>query len=215
MADRYSLEAQPRAITGKKVSQLRRQGLVPAVVYGANIAPVHVQIPYRPLEVTLMKAGGTHLIDLKVEDTTLTVLAREVQRDVLRADIRHVDFFAVDESSTIRVEVPLHFINESAAVEARLGILTAGPTTLTVETLPSKLLSQVEIDLSRMPHVGDALYVRDLNLGEGIQIVNDPDEMVARISPVVTATEEEAETEVTPAEVEIIQKGKIDEEEVE
>lgn len=213
MADRYTLEAQARVITGKKVSQLRRQGLVPAVVYGARIAPVHVQIPYRPLEVTLMKAGGTHLIDLNVDGNPLIVLAREVQRDVLRADIRHVDFFAVDESSTIRVEVPLHFVNESAAVESRLGLLITGPSSLTVESLPSKLVSQIEIDLSRMPNVGDALYVRDLSLGEGIQIVNDPDELVARINPVVVVTDEETEAEATPAEVEIIQKGKIEEDE--
>lgn len=215
MADRYTIEAQPRAITGKKVNQLRRQGLVPAVIYGAHISPVHVQIPYRPLEVTLMKAGGTNLIDVKVDGSTLTVLAREVQRGVLRADIRHVDFFAVDESSTIRVDVPLHFVNESAAVESRLGQLVTGPSSLTIETLPSKLLSQIEIDLSRIPNVNDTLYVRDLQLGEGIAIVNDPDEMVARISPVSTATEEETETEATPAEVEIISKGKAEEEEAE
>ncbi|MBI5670399.1 MAG: 50S ribosomal protein L25 [Chloroflexi bacterium] len=213
MADKYTLEAQPRTITGKKVSQLRRQGLVPAVVYGARVAPVHIQIPYRPLEVTLMKAGGTHLIDLQVDGNTLVVLAREVQRDVLRADIKHVDFFAVDESTKIRVDVPLHFINESPAVEANLGILAAGTTNLTIETLPSKLLSQIEIDLSRLANVGDALYVRDLNLGEGIQIVNDPDEMVVRVSPIATAVEEETTEEATPAEVEIISKGKAEEEE--
>lgn len=215
MADKYTLEAQPRTITGKKVKQLRRQGLVPAVVYGARVAPVHVQIPYRPLEVTLMKAGGTHLIDLQVDGNTLVVLAREVQRDVLRGDIKHVDFFAVDEATKIRVDVPLHFVNESPAVESNLGLLITGPTTLSVETLPSKLLSQIEIDLSRLPNVGDSLYVRDLNLGEGIQIINDPDELVVRVSPVAAAVEEEPTEEATPAEVEIISKGKAEEEEEE
>lgn len=217
MADRYSLDAQPRTIIGKKVSQLRRQGLVPAVIYGPRIAPVHVQIPYRPLELTLLKAGGTHLIDIKVDGGSYTVLAREVQRHVLRADIQHVDFFAVDESTKIRVDVPIHFVNESPAVASHLGLLITGTTTLAVETLPSKLLSQIEIDVSRLVNVGDALYVRDLNLGPDAAIVNDPDEMIVRVNPIVTAAEEEAEeaAEATPAEVEIISKGKEEEEEEE
>ncbi|NWG15673.1 MAG: 50S ribosomal protein L25 [Chloroflexi bacterium] len=217
MAEKYVLDAQSRTIVGKKVSQLRRQGLVPAVVYGARLAPVHIQIPYRPLEVTLMKAGGTHLIDIQVDGGTYTVLAREVQRDILRSDILHVDFFAVDESTKIRVEVPIHFVNESPAVEARLGVLMAGSTTLTLETLPSKLLSVVEVDISGLAAVGDSVYVRDLNLGPDVTIVSDPDEMIVRVSQTAAARsiEEEAleEAESTPAEVEIIQKGKIEEDE--
>lgn len=216
MAEKYVLEAQSRATTGKKVSQLRRQGLVPAIVYGAHIAPVNIQIPYRPLEVTLMKAGGTHLIDIQVDGDVYTVLAREVQRDVLRSDILHVDFFAVDEATKIRVEVPIHFVNESPAVEARLGVLMTGPTTLTVETLPSKLLSQIEVDISGLTAVGDAVYVRDLKLGPDVTVVNDPDEMIVRISQTAAARaleEEEAEEAATPAEVEIIQKGKVEEDE--
>lgn len=215
MADRYTLDAQARTITGKKVSQLRRQGLVPAVIYGPRITPVHVQIPYRSLELTLLKAGGTHLIDISVDGGNYTVLAREVQRHVLRSDIQHVDFFAVDETAKIRVEVPIRFVNESPAVESRLALLITGTTTLAIETLPSKLLSQIEIDISRLVNVGDTLYVRDLNLGPDATIVNDPDEMIVRVNPIVTAVEEEAEEAATPAEVEIISKGKEEEEEEE
>ena len=215
MADRYTIEAQPRTITGKKVSQLRRQGLVPAVIYGPRITPVHVQIPYRSLELTLLNAGGTHLIDIKVDGGSYTVLAREVQRHVLRSDIRHVDFFAVDESAKIRVEVPIRFVNESPAVESRLGLLNTGSTTLTIETLPSKLLSQVEVDLSTLVNIGDSIYVHDLNLGPDAAIINDPDDLIVRVNPIVTAVEEEVEAEATPAEVEIISMGKEEEEEEE
>ncbi len=216
MAQNYTLEAQPRAVTGKKVSQLRTQGLVPAVVYGPRQTPVHVQIPYRPLQLALMQAGGTHLIDLRVADNMYTVIAREVQRDVLRGDILHVDFFAVDEASTIRVEVPVHFTGESPAVLARKGILITGLTMLSIETLPSKLVDRIDIDLSSLVEVGDAVHVRDVKVDAGITILNDPDEMIARISqtPAARAAEEEAEeAEASPAEVEIIQKGKIEEEE--
>lgn len=215
MAQNYALEAQPRDVVGKKVNRLRAQGLVPVVVYGPRQAPLHLQIPFRPLQIALMKAGGTHLIDLKVNNGTYTVIAREVQRDVLRGDILHVDFFAVDEAANIRVDVPVHFTGESPAVLGRKGILITGLTMLAIETLPSKLLDRIEIDLSGLTEVGDAVHVRDVTLPPGIAILNDPDEMIARISQTsaARAAEEEAEeVSASPAEVEIIQKGKVEEE---
>jgi large subunit ribosomal protein L25 len=218
VAENYVLEAQPRTVVGKKVSQLRRQGLVPVALYGPKVKPMSLQIPYRPLQIALMKAGGTNLIDIQVDGSTQTVLAREVQRDVLRGDILHVDFFVVDLTVSIQIDVPLHFINEAPAVSTRKGILITGPTVLTIETLPSNLLSEIEIDLSGLNEVGDAIHVRDVTLGAGIVIINDPDEMIARISQTPAARSEEAEElegDATAGEVEIIKKGKGDEEEEE
>lgn len=218
MSENVVLEATPRTITGKKVSQLRREGQVPVVVYGPKTEPRNLQIAYRPLQIALMNAGGTHLIDLKSDGTTATVLAREVQRDILRGDILHVDFFAVDLKAKISIDVPIHFTGESPAVASRKGILLTGPAMLTIETLPSHLLDEVEVDLSTLNEIGDAIHVRDLKLGEDIAVLNDPDEMIARISQPAAARAEEAEAleaaeaEGAPAEVEIIKKGKADEE---
>jgi len=215
VAESYVLEAQPRSVVGKKVSRVRREGLVPAVIYGPKIEPVTVQIPYRPLQLTLLKAGGTHLIDIKSDGKTHTVLAREVQRDILRGDIMHVDFFAVDLKAKISIDVPLHFINESPAVAAKKGVLLTGPTVLTIETLPSHLLDRIEIDISGLAEVGDSIHVRDIKLDAEITILNDPDEMIARITQTSAARSEEAEEaeEAAIGEVEIIKKGKSDEEE--
>jgi len=215
VAESYVLEAQPRSVVGKKVSRVRREGLVPAVIYGPKIEPVTVQIPYRPLQLTLLKAGGTHLIDIKSDGKTHTVLAREVQRDILRGDIMHVDFFAVDLKAKISIDVPLHFINESPAVAAKKGVLLTGPTVLTIETLPSHLLDRIEIDISGLAEVGDSIHVRDVKLDAEITILNDPDEMIARVTQTSAARSEEAEEaeEAGIAEVEIIKKGKADEEE--
>jgi large subunit ribosomal protein L25 len=219
VAETFTLEAQPRSIVGKKVSQLRRQGLVPVVVYGPKVKSQSLQVPYRFLQATLAKAGGTHLIDLQVNGDTYTVLAREVQRDILKGDILHVDFFALDLTEVIQIDAPIHFVNESPAVQARKGILITGPAMLTIETLPSKLISQIDIDLSSLVEIGDAIYVRDLSLGPDIRIINDPDEMIARISQTSAARAEEAEeveeAEATPGEVEIIKRGKAEEEEEE
>lgn len=216
MAENLILEAEPRNIIGKKVGQLRRQGLVPVALYGPRIEPISAQIPYRPLELALLSAGGTHLIDLKMGGATHIVLARAVQRDVIRGDILHVDFFVVDESQVISTDVPIHFVNESPAVAAKKGILLAGPSMLTIETLPSKLLSVIQVDLSSLHEVGDSIYVHNLDLGEGIKILNDPDEMICRITQTSAARAEEeleaAELEGGAAEPEIIHKGKEEDE---
>lgn len=216
MAD-FTIEAEPRTIVGKKVSQLRANDIVPITVYGPKVEPMILQVPYRPLEVTLMKAGGTNLIDLKVNGKIQTVLAREVQRNVLKGTIIHVDFFAVDESTSIRTDVPVHFVGESPAVAAKKGILLTGTNTITIETLPSKLMHVIEVDLSVLVDVGDVITAGDLKLGEGIKIVNDPEDMIARISQTSAARAEEdleAETDmVTSAEPEVISKGKIEEDE--
>jgi large subunit ribosomal protein L25 len=219
VAENYVLEAQPRTVVGKKVGQLRRSGMVPVIVYGPKIEPINLQIPYRPLQIALMKAGGTNLIDIQYEGGSQVVLAREVQRDILRGDILHVDFFSVDLKAKIKIDVPIHFVNEAPAVQARKGILITGPAMLTIETLPSHLMSQIEVDLSNLNEIGDAVHVRDLKLDSDITILNDPDEMIARVSQTSAArSEEDAEAEAaeaTPGEVEIIKKGKEDEEEEE
>jgi large subunit ribosomal protein L25 len=217
VAENYVLEAQPRTVVGKKVGRLRREGLVPVVVYGPKTEPINLQIAYRPLQIALMKAGGTNLIEIRYEGGSQVVLAREVQRDIIRTDITHVDFFAVDLLAKISIDVPIHFAGESPAVQARKGILVTGPTMLTIETLPSHLMSQIEVDISGLNEIGDAIHVRDLKLDADITIINDPDEMIARISQTSAARSEEDEAaeaaEAAAGEVEIIKKGKADEEE--
>jgi len=210
----FVLDAETRVITGKKVSQLRNQGLVPVTVYGAKIQPINLQIPYRALEVTLLKAGGTNLIDLKVAGKTHTVLAREVQRDVLKGKILHADFFAVDATSKIRYAIPVHLVGESFAVSSKRGILLTGTPTVTVETLPTHLLQGVEVDITPLREVGATITVGDLNLGEGVTVLDDPEEMIVRIAQ-TSAQRAEAEAEeeaATMSEPEVIHKGKVEEE---
>jgi large subunit ribosomal protein L25 len=212
VAETYTLDAQPRAVVGKKVSQLRNAGVVPAVIYGPRQSPINVQIPYRALEIALMKAGGTHLIEMTVDGSKHTVLAREVQRDVLRGSILHVDFFAVSADTRITADVPVHFVGESPAVTARKGMLLTSANTLTIEVLPKDLISQIDVDISGLAELGDSIHVRDLTLNPDIQLKADPDDMLARIVALPTETEEVTAEAPTSAEPEVIQKGKQEEE---
>jgi large subunit ribosomal protein L25 len=212
----YVIEAEARSIVGKKVKQLRAQGIVPITVYGPKIEPLTLQVPYRPLQVTLMKAGGTHLIDVKVKGKTHTVLAREVQRDKLKGSILHVDFFAVDLKAKVTTHVPIQLVGESPAIVAKLGILLTGVNAVSIETLPTDLIDAIEVDLSGLKEVGDAIHVKDLKVSDKITILNDPEDMIARITQTSAARSEEeeaAEEAAVSAEVEVITKGKEEEEE--
>ncbi|MBZ0296498.1 MAG: 50S ribosomal protein L25 [Anaerolineae bacterium] len=215
----FTFEAQPRTVVGKKVRQLRNEGLVPIVVYGPKIEPMHLQVPYRPLELVLMNAGGTNLIDVTVSGKTQTVVAREVQRDILKGTILHADFFAVSEDMVITTEVHITYVGESPVVASREGILLPGTTSLSIETLPKYLVNQIEVDLSGLTEIGAAVHVRDLDLGEHINILNDPEEMIVRVAQPAAAraeeegTEEEGMEEEGEGEVEVIGRGKREDEE--
>lgn len=213
MAD-YILEAQPRTVTGKKVGQLRRDGFVPMTVYGPSLQPVNLQVAYRPLEVLLAKAGGTHLINVKADGKTYTVLVREVQRNVITRRMLHVDLFALDLTAKLKTDIPVRYVGESPAVQAKLGVLMTGPATLHVELLPSALIDYIEVDISTLTEVGMAIYVSDIKISDEITILNDPEELVARVTQTSAARSEidEAEAEATSVEPEVISKGKEDEE---
>ena len=193
----FQLAAQTRQAQGKKNRQLRRQGFVPGIVYGPSTAPMSVQFPYREIEVTLMNAGGTNLIDIEVGGEVYPSLAREVQRDVVRGDILHVDFLAVDQTQRISVEVPILVEGVSPVVAAREGILITGRSSLTLEVYPSDIRDRIIIDLTRLTDLGDEVLVRDLTFGENVTVHNDPNEMLAKIvQPAAARAEEDLEGEI-------------------
>lgn len=188
----FQLAAEARQAQGKKNRQLRREGYVPGIVYGPSIEPISVQFPYRSVEVMLMNAGGTNLIDIEVDGDSYPSLAREVQRDVVRGDILHVDFLAVDQTQRISVEVPIVMQGESPVVAAREGILITGRSSLTLEVFPSDIRDRVIIDLTELTEMGSEVLVRDLSFGESVTVHNDPNEMLAKIvQPAAARAEEE------------------------
>lgn len=208
----FTIDAQPRTLTGKKVGALRREGFVPATVYGPKSAPVNIQIPYRPLEVALLKAGGSNLIDITTDGKTHTVLVREVQRNPITRKILHVDFFELDLTQRLRTDVPLQLVGESPAVAAKLGVLITGPTSLHVELLPSQLMDHIAVDISVLTEVGQSIHVSDIKVEEGVVILNDPDELIARVTQTAAARADEeeigAEEESGSLEPEVVRRHK-------
>ncbi|MFQ6001351.1 MAG: 50S ribosomal protein L25 [Anaerolineae bacterium] len=202
--EEIELGAQKRAVIGKQVKQLRRQGLVPAILYGQGREPLPLQIEERSLRRVLERVGSHHLITLRVGDDKepRMTLAREVQLDPITHALLHVDFYEVVMTEKITTEVPLVFIGQSPVMEKREGVLVRGLDSVEVECLPSNLIESIEVNLEDLVEIDQAILVGDLKVDPDVEILTDKEEVVAQILP-LRAVEEVVE-EVVPTEVEII-----------
>ncbi|HNR95631.1 MAG TPA: 50S ribosomal protein L25 [Anaerolineae bacterium] len=212
------LDAELRSMTGKAVKQLRRKGYVPGVVYGHHTAPMNVQVAERPLQLALRSAGTSHLITLNLPDQPAPkmVLVRELQRDPLKHTMQHVDFYEVIMTEKIKSDLPIILAGESRLVKSGNGLLLQGLDSVEIECLPGDLPPEITIDLSTLTEVGQTVLVRDLHVGDAVQILTDLDEMVVKILPPAAEEVEETPAPAEAAEVEVVgKKGKAEEEETE
>jgi large subunit ribosomal protein L25 len=213
MAEEYLLTAEPRTVLGKQVGQLRRAGSIPAILYGSHVqTPLPLKIDEKTLTQIIANAGRNRLIQLTVDTgATRLVLAREVQRNPLTRRIVHVDFQEVSMSEKLTTEVPLVLIGTSPAVTRGEGLLIHGINTVQIRVLPADLIPNIEVDVSGLESLNQSLFVKNLKVNEKVEILTPGDEMVAKVVPV----KEEViavEAPVAAAEVEVIKKGKIEEE---
>lgn len=198
------LNAELRNITGKAVKHLRREGSVPAVVYGHHIEPVSLRIQEGALRQALKDAGTTRLITLNVAGLkgSKRVLVRELQRDAISHAMLHVDLYEVIMTERISAEVPVILIGESPPVEKSEGILFQGLNTIEIECLPGDLLPSIEVNLAELTFIDDAVLVRDLKLSDAVEVLADPEDIIVKILP-LEAEEIEAVVEEAP-EVEVV-----------
>ncbi len=212
--DRLTVAAEPRTITGKKVKQLRRNGVVPAVIYGRNES-VNIQLEDKSLYRVLRQTGSTQLLDIKLLDARHTVLAREIQQHVTRGDLIHVDFFEVNMSQTITSEAALMLVGVAGEEAQGMGTVVLATQSVEIECLPGDLISEIEVDRARIETPDDVLYVSDLTAPKGVTILTDSGKVIARFEYMQTEEEVEAEEleETSVEDVEVIEKGKEEEEE--
>lgn len=210
--ERIELETQKRKVLGKKVKNLRHEGLIPAVLYGHEVESVPLQVEEQELNRVLAQAGGHRLITLKIGRSRKPqmALARDVQWDVLTGKPLHVDFYAVVMTEKITTEVPLVFTGEAPAVSKEGAILLQGLDEVEIECLPGDLIEAIEVDLSGLEEMDQAIYVKDLPLPPTIDLLTDTEELVAKIAWAAAEEEEEEEevVPIAPEEVEVIAKGK-------
>ncbi len=205
------LKAEQRQLTGKKVRHLRRDGYVPGVLYGHNIAPITLKIEERALDPVLQEAGTNRLITLTIggEHEPKRVLVRDLQRDVITHAMLHVDLYEVIMTERITAEVPVILRGASPVVTAGEGLLFEGLDTVEIECLPGDLPPQIEVDISGLTAIDDTIFIRDLQVSEAIEILADAEEVVVKILPPEREEIEEEEVVVEEVpEVEIVGKEK-------
>ena len=215
-AQQFELVAEKRVVIGKQVHQLRRQKQVPGVMYGRGFDPVPLQFDARSLRQVVSQVSSSQLVNINVEGwgQPEVALVRDIQRDPIRGTLLHVDFYRVSMTERITVEIPLELVGVSPVVERNEGILLQALSAVEVECLPGDLVDSIPVDISDLLAVDQALYVRDLAIPAGLEILTDLSEMIARV---VRLQEEKLEEEVVApaAEVEVITEAKPEEEEEE
>ena len=192
------LACKTREVLGKKVAALRRQGITPVHLFGHGVDSQTLECDSVQLRHVLAKSGSTRLIDLKIDKTKpKKVLVREVQRNPIRGDLLHVDFYQVRMEEKIRLEIPIVLVGEAPALKQKGNVLAHELTSLNIECLPDAIPNKIEVDLSILVKEGDAIHVSDIKVASGITIIDHLDQLVARIS--VPRVREE-ETPVVAAE---------------
>lgn len=193
--EHVELRTESRTVHGKKVKRLRAESLIPAVVYGPDLAGTSIQIEERPLSRTLRQTGSTALINLFVDEEPKphVVLAREIQRDPLTSRVQHVDFYEVRLTETVRTTPRIEIVGESPLVKSGQAVLIHGMTEVEVECLPTDLISSIPVDISGLEKMDDNVLVGDLPVPDTVTIIADAGDVVVSVVPVRVELEEELE----------------------
>lgn len=210
--EREVIEAVRRSVIGKQVKALRREGKLPAILYGSTIEPTPVLMDLKSASNTLNRLPGSALVSINLEGENLVSLVREKQRNVLTGTITHVDFQVVSMKEKIRTEVSVEIRGEAPAVKNFNGILVQNVDELEVEALPGDLPERIIVDVSGLTNIGQSVTLRDIAIPEKVTVLDDLDLVLV----VVTAPEAEEVVEVAEVvgeEPEVIEKGKKEEEE--
>jgi large subunit ribosomal protein L25 len=205
------LLAKSRTVTGKQVKALRTAGRLPGVIYGRGIEPVVISLDLRDALKILPTVSTSQLIVVDVDGVRHTTLVREKQREPIGGSLLHIDFMEVSLTEKLRAFVGIHFDGESPAVKNYDGIVVIGTEEIEVEALPGDLPERVTVDLARLTEIGDAIYVRDLDVPASVKVLTDSDEVVVNITAQAYEAEPAAEEGAEP-EPEVIERGKKEDE---
>ena len=191
MADAQKIAIRARDITGKKVQRLRRDGILPGVVFGLHKDSANVQVDMREFERGYRRWGNTTLVTLEgLADGEQPALIHDVTRSTLNGQLLHVDFLRVSLTEKVHADVPIHFVGESPAVKGG-AVLVHAKSEVGVEAFPQDIPHAIEVDISGLLEIDDSIYVRDLKVDTSkVEIQDDGDDLLIRVVPV--RVEEEA-----------------------
>ena len=182
--DKIVISATTRDSFGKKNAELRKNGKIPAVIYGNNKENATVTLDAKEFTKAFAGAGHSAIVELKLDEGAgENVLIQDIDMDPVRNEISHADFYRVNMNKTIRTEVPLHFIGESPAVFQQEGSLFKNIEDVEVETLPANLPPHIEIDISVLDDFSKSIHISDIKAPEGVEILEDAEQLICKVDP--------------------------------
>jgi len=218
MKTRLELKAKKREISGKKAKTLRKEGLVPAVLYGPKTKNINLVVDEKELNKVFREAGESSLISLIVEGekNPFLVLIHDFQRDPISYRIIHVDFYQPDLEKEVEAWVPIVTVGEAPAEKQLGGTLVKNVSEVLVKALPLNLPHEIKVDISSLKTFDDEILTKDLIVGEGVKIMKDPNDVIISVSPPEKVEEELAKPiEEGVEEVEVVKEEKEEQEEKE
>lgn len=211
--EKHQLNAQARTLLGRKVKQLRNQGLLPATIYGKGFDSISIQMNLIEAEKIFSEAGESGLVELIVDEKEkLPILFRNPQYHPIEGNLIHIDCYKVNLKEKISAMVPIEFVGESQAVKNGNTLVTVTDE-VEVEALPADLPESIEVDLTVLENIESVITVADLKIDKSkVEILTDAEQLIAKVEE-PRAEEEEPAVELTPEDVEATaQKGDQDEE---
>ena len=183
---KFSLNAQARTILGHKSKQLRRQGKIPANIFGKHISSLSIEVVSDEFKTVYSQAKETGLVELSVDKKIRPVLVKLVQVHPVTGAFIHVDFYQVDLTKKVSAHVPLQIIHTAAAVSGKLGVLLTLIDDINVSALPADLPEKIEVSVANLAQVGDAIKVKDLKLPKGVEVSLDSETELVKIGALIT-----------------------------
>ena len=216
--EKVVIQATKRDVVGKQVKALRREGKLPAVIYGRHTDPIRINLDAHAASLALGRLTSSSLVTINVDGAEHIALVREKQRDYIKNRLLHVDFLAVSLTEKLRTSVSLHFVGVSPAVKDFNAVLVHNLEELEVECLPGDLPERIDVDISVLQRPGEGIRLKDVHVSDKIRLLGDTETMVAVAT--FAKVEEEApvagvEAVVAPTEAEpeiSVERGKKEEE---
>ena len=215
------MEANLKAIARESVGsaeskRLRKDGNIPAVVYGMGMDPLSVAINAREFRNALKTEAGTNvIINLEVGSDKFTALAREIQKHPYRDEYLHIDLIQIDLTQTVEADVQIDFVGIPVGVKEEGGLVQTINSSISISALPTNIPTSIELDISAL-NVGDNLTATDVSLPEGVELANEDDEsLLVTITLPRAAVEEEEDLDELGMEGEEGADGESTEESVE
>ncbi len=202
------LAVQTRDKFGKANKALRKQGVIPAELYGHGIGNMHLSVDAKEFKKVFKEAGENTLIELVIAGEKRQALIHDVTENYLSGNVDHVDFYQVRMDEKIKAHVPIEFAHDAPAVKEFGGILNKTMSEIEVEAMPADLPHRLTADLSSLAELNQSLYVKDIPVPKGVKILIDPETAIATVTPPIKEEEVIAkpEVDVTAVKVETEEK---------